>query len=237
MFESALRASSTNVAVALRFACAATQHSDFGPASLWVRHCEQNDPGNTAPWLVELWTLRQQRLPEKLANLPKKRPTDYRDYSVEATRARIRVLEAAGYPPYSARRLGFRSEWVLLSMARDLCRPPVSDAALPLLEEAARSMQRQPPFIVTELVGESVERNLLALRQDATTSAEIKTRIDQMDNRREELKALISAVEQNTIDLASEQQMVRYFDEVLVLGEEAAMKTLAIEVRRQADKP
>jgi hypothetical protein len=231
MFESALRASGTNVAVALRFACAAAQHSDFGLAVQWLRPCEQKDEGNTAPPIAELWALRRQRLPEKLSHPPQNRPADFRDYSVEATRARIKLLEAAGYSPYSARRVGFNPGSILLSMARDLGKPPVADDALPLLQDAAKAMQRGPTFLLTEFVGQSIERNLLALRKDAATNEEVQSRVADMNGRREALKELVAAVERNTIDLATEQQMVNYFDNVLSLGEETAMKKLAEAVR------
>ena len=151
----------------------------------------------------------------------------------DTARTRIHLLEAAGYSPYSARRLGFAPDSALLNMAGDLCRPPVSDAALPLLEGAARVMQRHPTFIATELVGESVERKLLALRKDAGANETIQARVEEMRARREELINLISTVELNTIDLASEEQMVHYFDDVFESGEEAAMRQLAIDVRRQ----
>jgi len=231
MFESALRACGTNVAVALRFACAAARHSDFDVAAQWLRYCEQNDAANAAPWIAELWMLRRQRQPEKLSHPPQKRPTDFRDYSVEATRARIKLLEAAGCSPYSARRLGFSPDSALLSMARDLCKAPVPGDALPLLQNAAKRMQQHPTFLLTELVGQTIERTLLAARKDTATNLEIESRIAAMDDRREEINMLIADVGRNTIDLATEQQMVSYLDNALANGEETAMRKLAEAVR------
>jgi hypothetical protein len=39
-------------------------------------------------------------------------------------------------------------------------------------------------------------------------------------------------VERNAVDFASEEQMVAYFDAVLAVGEELAMKNLAASVRQ-----
>ena len=101
------------------------------------------------------------------------------------------------------------------------------------MKEAAQSLQRRPLFLLWEFVGQTIERALMARRPDADTSVEVRYRGAELDNRREELKNLLADVERNTVDFATEAEMVRYFDDVLGIGEEAAMKKLAETVRRQ----
>ncbi len=234
LFETALAEDHTNVAVALHYACAAVQHSDFTVARTWLGYCELNDTDNTAPWLVEQWVLRQQRLPTKPAHAPLARTTDFRDYSVEATRARTKLLEAAGYSAYSARRLGMKADSAALSMARDLIKPPIPEGIAPLLKDAARAMQGHGTFLLTEFVGQTIEGALMSLQPDASTSETVRFRFMEMEDRRQSLQDLLRQVEQGTIDFTTEAQMVRYFNNVLDLGEEAAMKDLMTTVRHQS---
>ena len=100
----AFEASGTNVVVALRFACASAIKHDYPTALRWFRFCQTNDTGNLVPWLGELWVLRQQgEMPG--AFRPPERVTEYRDYTIPAARARVRVLEKAAYTPYASRRI------------------------------------------------------------------------------------------------------------------------------------
>ena len=237
MFESALRLGGTNTPVALRYACAAAKAHKFDIAVTWLRHCQEKDADNAVPWLAELWILRQQKQPLKPSKPAETWTTHFRDYSVEASRARIKLLEAAGYSAYSARRLGFSPDSAVLMMARDMGKPPFEDDALPILKATAKAMQENPPFLVTELVGQTLERLLLANRKDAATSVEVRFRVVEMDERREAIKQLLGDMERNTVDLATESEMVKYFDDVLTLGEEAAMKKLAEAVRGKAAGP
>lgn len=233
LFDSAMVASKSNASVTLRFACLLAQSGDFEPALRLLRHCQKNDSSNLAPWLAQLWILKQQK--KKAAELPAPPPwaAEYRDYSAEAARARIRLLEAAGYSPYSARRLGFMPDSHLLSIVRDLAKPPIEPESAPILLLGARAMQRGAPFLLTELVGQTLERAVLVVRADAEQSPEVRVRSMELDMRREELKALLADVERNTVDLATEAEMVQYFDTLLATGEEHAMKRLAETVRRQ----
>jgi len=59
----------------------------------------------------------------------------------------------------------------------------------------------------------------------------------ELDRRREQLKTLLATVEREIVDLATEAEMVRYFDDVLTVGEEVAMKRLAETVRGAGDPP
>jgi len=233
LFETALEEDHTNVAVALHYATAAVQHSDFTVAREWLGYCELNDSDNTAPWLVEQWVLRQLHLNPKPAHEPEARTSDFRDYSVEATRARTKTLEAAGYSAYSARRLGMKADSAALSMARDLIKPPIPDVARPLLKDAARSMQEHGTFLLDEFVGQTIEGALLSLRPDASTSVTVRYRFMEMEDRRQALQDLLAQVEHGTVDFTTEAQMVQYFDNVLNEGEETAMKDLMTTVRRQ----
>ncbi len=235
MFEAARQVSGTNAVIQLRYACAAGQNRDGNLALALFRDCQKQDAGNLVPWLGEYWVLKQAKQP-----LPALAPPDwaaYRDGGAEAARARIRFLEAAGYSPYSARRLGFMPDAFAVSMARDLAAPPVNTNAAPVLLAVAKSMQESPTFLLTELVGQTLERGVMASRPDAATSPTVSFRIVEMDKRRDELKALLADVERNVVDLATEQQMVQYFDNVLSMGEEAAMKQLAETVRGKATSP
>ncbi len=237
LFEAAVRATDTNIAAATRFACAAAKQGDTDIAQTWLRYCQQKDSDNTVPWLAELWMLREQKKPTVLSNSPPIWATNFRDYSVDAIRARIRLLEAAGYSPYAARRLGFQPDSIALTMTRDLCKPPVGEQTAALLKEAAQSLQLSRRFLLGEFIGQTIERTLMKLRPDADTDVEMRYRSVELDKRREELKELLAAVEHNTIDYATEAEMVRYFDDVLDNGEETAMKHLTEAVRRKADTP
>ena len=231
LFEAALLVGGTNAAVATRLACVAAKHGDANVALPWLHHCQQTDGDNVVPWLAELWLMREQTRPGVLSNSPPLWATNFRDYSVDATRARIALLEAAGYSTYSARRLGFQPDSIALGMARDLCKPPVSEQTAALLKQAAQALQMRRPFLLSEFVGQTIERALMGLRPDADSSVEVRYRSVELDKRREELKALLADIERNTVDFATEAEMVQYFDNVLNSGEETAMKKLAETVR------
>lgn len=236
LYERALTVSGTNAGIAVRFACAAAQQHDLDVALPWLHECQKRDADNTAPWLAELWLLRERRQTAALSNSPPMWTSNFRDYSVEASRARCKTLEAAGYSAYAARRLGFSPDSPVVTMARDLCKPPIAEQTSGLLKETARALQTRPQFLLSEFVGQTIERALLAQRPDAATSVEVRYRSVEMDQRREELKDLLANLERNTIEYANEAEMVRYFDDVLDIGEEAAMKKLAEVVRPQAPK-
>ncbi len=234
MFEHALAATGTNTGIAVRFACAAAKQGDADTAFAWLRRCQQRDADNTAPWLAELWLLKKRGQPLVLSNAPPQWATNFRDYSLEASRARIRLLEAAGYSPYAARRLGFSADSPALTMARDLAVLPINEVTASLLRETAQSLQRQPRLLLWELVGQRIEIALLTLRRLKDTSGAPEQRAEELGDRREELMQLVADIERDVIPLATEAQMVQYFDDVLDKGEETAMKRLAEAVR---DKP
>ena len=235
MFESALSAGGTNDQVALRFACAAARQHEFTLALTWFRYCQTNDVTNLVPWLGELWVLRQQHEPLAFANDACRRATEFRDYGIEASRARIKLLEMAGYSPYAARRLGVNAESMALRMVQEFSKVPLGGALVPFLTTVARAMQAHPRFFVTELVGQSLEGTLLVARNDPSSAA-VQTRGTVLSERREDIKALVASVEQRAIDVATEEQMVRYFDAVLTDGEELAMKWLLDDVRRKLSR-
>ncbi len=237
MYREALIAGGTNTAVALRFACVAIQHTEFELASFWLDDCEVHDSDNTAPWLAEIWMQRHQQRSIKPSHEPSGRTTAFRDYSVEAIRARIRFLEAAGYSAYSARRLGFSPESPVLDMARELAKPPTPVEALPLLKSAAKSMQTRAPFLLDEFVGQSIEGALLMSQKDAATSETVRFRFVEMEGRRKSLQDMLGEVDRGTVDFATEPEMVQYFDNVLSEGEEAAMKDLSTAVRHVSPSP
>ena len=231
LFASALATTGTNTGIAVRFACAAAKQGDAAVAFAWLRYCQKRDDDNTAPWLAELWLLRAQEQPMVLTNSPPMWTTEFRDYSVEASRARIRLLEAAGYSPYAARRLGFSPDSPALTMARELTQPPLNEATVLLLRETSHALQRRPQFVLSELIGQTIERTLIMMRPDADDNTAVRYRGEQLDKRRDQLTALVRDVERNTVDFATEAQMVQYFDDVLDKGEQAAMKRLAESVR------
>jgi len=237
LFESALSRSGTNQAVALRFAAMAARRRDWPVAQAWLAHVAGRDKDNLAPWLVELWLRKQiasttpEREPALWANV-------FDDASADAARARIALLEAAGYSRYAARRLGFMPEPVVLNMARELATPPIAPAQAGWLLAVARAMQRRASFLLTELVGQTLENAVWqAARRENLTVAEVAMRQVELDRRREQLKTLLATVEREIVDLATEAEMVRYFDDVLTVGEEVAMKRLAETVRGAGDPP
>ena len=234
-WPAALEVSGTNAMVALRFACASGIKRDYDAALRWFRYCETNDSSNVAPWLGELWVLRQQGKTFDAFH-PPERATEYRDYAVPAARARVRVLEKAGYTPYAGRRIALMQNTFVESMAQDLSRDPVAQPMTSFLLSVARAMQRHPTFLLTELVGQTLERAALT-RMPNAHQEQVETRVEELDDRRQELRQLVSNTERHTVELATEQQMVDYFDNVLAIGEEAAMKGLARDVRRSPVHP
>ncbi len=231
LFEKALDASGSNVMVAVRYACLAGQQKDEDTALPLLHFVEKSDEGNVVPWLVE-WRLMQWESKEFAElKVPTSPTMHYRDYAVEAARARIKLLEAAGYSPYAARRLGFAPDTPVLSIARELADQPIEKAAAPFLLGAARAMQERPMYLLTELVGETLERAATVAGVEGQTSAETNLRAIELDRRRDEIKALVSSVERNIVDVATEKEMVQYFDDVLSVGEDIAMHRLALEVQ------
>jgi hypothetical protein len=192
---------------------------------------EKGDEGNAVPWLVELRLLQAQQKGFAELKLPASRAMQYRDYATEAARARIRLLGAAGYSPYAARRLGFAPDTVVLGMVRELTEQPIEKAAAPFLLGVARAMQERPMYLLTELVGQTLERAATAAGVEGQTGAEASMRSVEVDRRREEIKALVSTVERNIVDVATETEMVQYFNDVLNLGEEVAMRRLGLKVQ------
>jgi hypothetical protein len=231
LFEQAIAVGGTNAAIALRFAQAACRQGELDAAKPWIVYCQKTDKDNFAPWLVELWMLRKQKKPLKEVSTPSALTLKLQDYSVAASRARIRFLEAAGYCKYSARRVGFSPDSMLLTMARELGQPPVEEGSETVLMQMAQALQKAPPFLLTELIGQTLEGNLLAARPDAATSPEVRARNVEITERREDLKELLADVQRNAVDFATEAEMVQYFDTVLSDGEEAAMKWLLHTVR------
>jgi len=229
LYLAAMRAGLSNDAVRVRLMCAAAQNHDFELARATIQLSKRPEDTNILPWLCEIWMrLQEKRATDDLA--PAGWTSDFRDFSADAARERIRVLEAAGYSQYAARRLGFMPDMYAINIARDLGQPPVDTNAAPVLLRAGRAMQQRSPYLLVELVGQTLERGVLASREDADRSAEVRVRNAEIDQRRNELKALLADVEQNAVDLATEKEMIRYFDDVLNVGEENAMHRLAESV-------
>lgn len=238
LFESALAASGTNLEVALRYACEAAVNHEPATALPLLHAVEKEDTANIVPWFVELnLLLAQNKGVAELKAVPSW-AMRYHDYATEAARARIHTLEAAGYSPYSARRLGFMPDTPVLAMARDCAEKQIDNATVPLLLAVARAMEDRPFFLVTELVGQSLERAVIEVGEDGKTnsaamgpSAEVSLRIVELERRRDEIKGLLAGVGDKVVDVATEPEMVEYFDNVLSLGEELAMHRLAEAVQ------
>ena len=226
LFESALAASGTNLEIALRYACEAAVNHEPATALPLLHAVEKGDTANIVPWFVELNLLLAQN--KDVADL-KSVPSwaiRFHDYAAEAARARIHTLEAAGYSSYSARRLGFMPDTPVLAMARDCAERRIDKASVPILLAVARAMQKQPFFLVTELVGQSLERAAIQIDEEGQTNsaaigptAEVSLRTVELERRRDEIKGLVAAVGDKVVDVATESEMVEYFDNVLSLGE------------------
>jgi hypothetical protein len=214
-WEAALRANGTNNVVALRYALV---HSPK-----WFQHCQQQDTNNLVPWL----TNRDGNVPESA--------TRFEDYEVPAIRARIRCLEAAGYSAYAARRLSVLANKPALALTQDLARGGVDKIRAPVLLRVGRTMQESPTFLATELVGQSLEVAALRAQFDVTIRGEAADRVTELSNRRELLQVLLQQTQAEAVELATEAEMVRYFDDVLAVGEEEAMKRLMQAVRKQPE--
>jgi hypothetical protein len=227
LFEAAIRHADTNRAVVARLAVAAAQAGDTDTARRWAQRARQLDADNAVPIIVQLWLERhadppgppEPALPDTAA---------FRDYAADAARARIQLLERAGYSAYAARRIGYNADMHALMMARDLARNPAAPGARAFLLAAARAMQQHPMFILTEFVGQSIEQQLISAdRNDETIE-----RVHALQHRRRNLTELATHVGQHAVDIATESQMIRYFDDMLAIGEETAMQRLAETVRR-----
>ena len=217
--------------VALRYAGAAARQGEYDNALKWARFCQAQDGDNTVPWLVELWILAQRKLGQHLEQNPPVWTTNFRDYTADACRARIRVLELAGYSAYSARRLGFKPDSDALFIAQNICHPPFDEATKRLLRSSGESLQQQRQFLLGELIGQTLERTMLALVPDADRNGEVRARLETLGTRRERLRQRLADIERNTVDYATEAQMTQYFDDVLASGEEAAMQKLIGSVK------
>jgi hypothetical protein len=229
-FEVALAVSGTNATIALWFACDAAQSGKFDTAQTWLQYCQKIDSSNAVPWLVMFWISSKQAAPLD-AIQPPACATQFHDAIAPAARARIRLLEAAGYSPYAARRLGVLGvNMALPSMLRELAKQKLPDPAARLLLTAAQAMQHGMLFI-TELVGQTVEKSLLQARPDAETNTEIAARLEHLAARRESIKRVTSDVGR-IVDAATESEMVQYFDDILTVGEEGAMNRLAKTVKK-----
>ena len=231
LFETTLAAMSNRVPVALRYAGAAARQGEYDNALKWARFCQAQDGDNTVPWLVELWILAQRKLGQHLEQNPPVWTTNFRDYTADACRARIRVLELAGYSAYSARRLGFKPDSDALFIAQNICHPPFDEATKRLLRSSGESLQQQRQFLLGELIGQTLERTMLALVPDADRNGEVRARLETLGTRRERLRQRLADIERNTVDYATEAQMTQYFDDVLASGEEAAMQKLIGSVK------
>lgn len=225
-FESALMGSRTNVAVALRFGCAAAVEGQTELATKWLEYCQEHDKTNSVSWLAELWMLRGMGEADRFE--PTGAGPVFRDYAEEAARARIRVLEAGGYSKYSARRVGFLPQLYAVRMAQDLRKGNHADYVEKFLLDTAKVMQVAATFLVAELAGESLETSMWERQKD---SAMKETRMEALTTRRATLGGLLREMEKR-VDAATEEQMVRYFDDLLLLGEVEAMKRLGCEVGR-----
>ena len=184
------------------------------------------------PWLTELWIQGRRKQAQIFDTKPPVWATSFHDYSIEATEARVLLLEKVGYSAYSARRLGFKPDSDALLIARELARPPMEEATRILLKETADYLQERRQFLLSEMVGESIERTLNTLRPDADSSVTVRVRSEEIEKRRDDLKKLLGEIERDVIDYATEKQMVQYFDDVMALGEEDAMRKLATVVAR-----
>lgn len=227
LFEAALTASETNLEVALRYACAAAENRDSETAVPLLHIVEEGDSANIVPWFVESQLLLAQ--PKGLRDLkaPPSWAVRYRDYAADAARARIHTLEAAGYSPYAARRLGFMPDAPVLAMARECSQKLIEKPAVPLLLAVAHAMQDRPVYLVTELVGQTLERAVIGAGVAGQTGAELSLRSVELDRRRDEIRSLLATMEREVVDVATEAEMVQYFNNVLSQGEETAMRRLA----------
>src|SRR6185436_8161663 len=104
-----------------------------------LRACEKVDADNLVAWMAEVWLRNEtqagapQPIEAILPNQPQIKSPYFNEYGSGAARARIRVLEQAGYSAYAARRLGFMPEAYAAVMARDLAQHQIAEPAKPLI--------------------------------------------------------------------------------------------------------
>ncbi len=224
-FESALAVSGTNTEIALRYACAAAVNSQPETAARWLAFCEQRDPTNAAPWIAEVWMARGNEAKLKALQLPEGMVA-FQDYAAQAARARIAVLERAGCGKYAARRIGFMPAMDAVRMAQELKGSAFPVGVEQFLKRAARAMQGGTPYLVTELAGQSLETVMWGREPD---SARREARLDELAQRRWMVGDLVMQMERR-VSTATEQQMVDYFDDLLLRGEVSAMQRLSREL-------
>jgi hypothetical protein len=76
-----------------------------------------------------------------------------------------------------------------------------------------------------------------AIRYHDYAAEAARARIHPLERRRDEIKGLLTVVGDKIVDVATEPEMVGYFDNVLALGEELAMHHLAEAVQRGHSTP
>lgn len=225
-FEIAITSSGTNTAVALRFACAAASEGQDKLALHWLDYCQRHDKTNSVAWLIELWVLRRQGEADRFE--PTGAGPVFRDGADGAARARIRILEAIGYSKYAARRIGFLPKLYAVEMAQELRRGRYEGYVEQFLAETAKAMQAAPTFLVAELAGQSLESAMWDRQKDSTVKM---SRLDELAARRTMLRELVEEME-HRVDVAAEDRMCEYFDDLLLFGEIEAMRRLGRDIRR-----
>ena len=239
LYESALAGSGTNIAVVTRYALFAARQGDREVAGHWLRHIQQAEPDNLVPWLAAHW-LQATGVIHAAVNPPKLTvtATHFRDYAPSSARARIRLLEAAGYSPFSARRLGFMPDTPGPQMARELVNAVRADPTLASgLLRLAQALQEAPPFLLHEFIGQSIEHAIITAGFDTAFNTAKRDRTAAIQERRQELKTLLAEVEHGAAELATEQEMTKYFDDVLAFGEETALDWLRTAPTQSDDAP
>lgn len=102
-------------------------------------------------------------------------------------------------------------------------------AALQLAVELGRELDRSAPFLISDLVAVAIEINALKAADPAaplgSQGQTVQGRLDELQRRREELKALGQQWE-GLLPTLSEQDLIGYFDRAKLLGEPNAIRWL-----------
>jgi hypothetical protein len=222
-------------AISLRWGAellAGRQRADAAEGVALVQVAAANDPNNLAPLAVQIWYFAQQNDTNKVEEVARlaEAADKFESYNILAAQVRVQLLEKLGYSPYAARRIGLMPDLPVETLTRDLTQNEVISLTIrrmdsyhrelirKILDKTSVQMQRAP-LLVTRLVGLTVANALTG--QEA--------HLYKIEEARSDIFALIQAVEQKAIPFATEPMMVKYYNDVLLLGEETAMKNLLAE--------
>lgn len=207
----------------------------------WLEAFEEADPDNALPhYLAARDEFRAGRSDAAVRQLLAAADKPIEDYALDSIQNREEAYRSAGWPEAEARAVA-SSETVLPQLAelkqlsvnltelanayRQSGDPTSAEATLQLALRLGQELDRSAPFLINDLVAVAIEANALkAMDPAAPVGSDGQTaqaRLDALEQRREEIKAVGRQVE-NLLPTLSDQDIGSYFDRIKMFGEEQA---------------